>query len=360
MLKKLIFSILLLQTFPLFAQQNVDSTTKESAIQFGGYAEMYYSYSKNTPDLKSNFLFNHKRNNQFAINVAMINATYKEEKTRAKIGIMFGDYAQYNYDGEPNWAQFIYEANFGTLISKKHNIWLDAGVFPSHIGFETPLANDCWSATRSIVSENSPYYEAGLKLSHSSKNKKSTIALFYLNGWQKIVKPVDISRPSFGLQYTYTPNDRFTINYSNYIGQCLSDSLKSIRIYNDIYLNYTISKKFGIIAGFDFGRDKYQLDKMGWWYAPIIIIRYNANEKNHFSTRAEYFSDKNQIVIKNPIKDQSSIFGYSINYDNNLTDKTLFRIEYKHYNASSSFFERKSSMLMNNQDYLTAGFSIKL
>ena len=233
-------------------------------------------------------------------------------------------------------------------------------MFPSHIGFETPLANDCWSATRSIVSENSPYYEAGLKLSHSSKNKKSTIALFYLNGWQKIVKPLDISRPSFGLQYTYTPNDRFTINYSNYIGQCLSDSFKSTRIYNDIYLNYTISKKFGIIAGFDFGRDKYQLDKMGWWYAPIIMVRYNANEKNHFSTRAEYFSDKNQIVIKNPISNQSSIFGYSINYDNNLTDKTIFRIEYKHYNASSSFFERKSGMLMNYQDYLSAGFSIKL
>jgi len=360
MLKKLIFSILLLQTFPLFAQQNVYTTTKESTIEFGGYAEVYYAYSKDATDLKSNFLFNHKRNNQFAVNIAMINATYKEEKTRAKIGIMFGDYAQYNYDGEPNWAQFIYEANFGTLILKKHNIWLDAGVFPSHIGFETPLANDCWSATRSIVSENSPYYEAGVKLSHSSKNKKSTLALFYLNGWQKIIKPADISRPSFGLQYTYTPNDRFTINYSNYIGQCLSDSLKSTRIYNDIYLNYAISKKFGIIAGFDFGRDKYQLDKMDWWYAPIIIVRYNPNEKNHFSTRAEYFSDKNQIVIKNPINEQSSIFGYSINYDKNITDKTLFRIEYKHYNASTPFFERKYGMLMNNQDYFTAGFSVKL
>jgi hypothetical protein len=91
MLKKLICSILLFQTFPLFAQQNVDSTTKESTIQFGGYAEMYYSYSKDATDQKSNFLFNHKRNNQFAINIAMINATYKEEKTRAKIGIMFGD-----------------------------------------------------------------------------------------------------------------------------------------------------------------------------------------------------------------------------------------------------------------------------
>jgi hypothetical protein len=135
MLKKLILSILLFLTFRLFAQQNVDTIHKESALQVGGYAEMYYSFSENTTDLKPDFLFNHKRNNQFAINVAMINATYKEEKTRAKIGIMFGDYAQYNYDGEPNWAQFIYEANFGALISKKYNIWLDAGVFTSHIGF---------------------------------------------------------------------------------------------------------------------------------------------------------------------------------------------------------------------------------
>jgi len=91
MLKKLIFSILLLQTIPLFAQQNVDTIPKERALQFGGYAEVYYAYSKNATDLKSNFLFNHKRNNQFAINVAMINKKNKEEKKRTKIGIMNSD-----------------------------------------------------------------------------------------------------------------------------------------------------------------------------------------------------------------------------------------------------------------------------
>ena len=46
MLKEFIFSLFLMQTFQLFAQQNVDTTTKESTIQFGGYAEMYYSYIK--------------------------------------------------------------------------------------------------------------------------------------------------------------------------------------------------------------------------------------------------------------------------------------------------------------------------
>ena len=84
MLKEIIFSLLLIQSIQLFAQQNVDTTPKESIIQVGGYAEMYYSYAKEATDQKSNFLFNHKRNNQFAINVAMINATYKEEKKRAK------------------------------------------------------------------------------------------------------------------------------------------------------------------------------------------------------------------------------------------------------------------------------------
>ncbi len=349
-----------MQNFQLFAQQNIDTTSKESTIQFGGYAEMYYSYSKNATDLKSDFLFNHKRNNQFAINVAMVNATYTAEKTRAKIGIMFGDYAQYNYDGEPNWAQFIYEANFGTLISKKHNIWLDAGVFPSHIGFETPLANDCWSATRSIVSENSPYYEAGVKLSHSSKNKKSTVALFYLNGWQKIIKPSDVSRPSFGLQYTYTPNDRFTINYSNFVGRCQPDSLKSLRIYNDIFLKFAATKKIGVIIGFDFGNDSYQLNKTSWWFTPIVIGRFKIKERNYISVRNEYLFDKNQIIIKNLDNKESSIYGCSLNYDRQLTEKSIFRIEFKHYSSTNKIFGNKSNLFSETQNYFTAGFSIKL
>ena len=246
------------------------------------------------------------------------------------------------------------------MINKKRNIWIDAGIFPSHIGFETPISNDCWTASRCIVSENSPYYETGIRLSGNSLNNKSSLAIYYLNGWQKIIKPDGISQPSFGLQYTFTPSERFTFNYSNFIGNCQPDSIRSLRFYNDFYLKYAASKKWGLIVGFDFGNDNYQLDKRGWWFAPVIMTQYKLNQRNLFSFRTEYFEDKNQIIIKHPSKKEISILGCSLNYDHKVSDKSLLRIEYKHYYSLNDIFETKSGLITDTQNYFTAGFSRKL
>lgn len=359
MRNKLLCFIALLSFFNSYAQQD-KSMQKDSTLKFSGYAEFYYTVSKNYPIQKPSFIYNHKRNKQLALNLAVISANYNDKETRANLGLMVGDYSQFNYEGEPDWTKFIYEANFGILISKKRNVWIDAGIFPSHIGFETPIANDCWSASRAIVSENSPYYETGIRLSGNSLDKKSSLAIYYLNGWQKIIKAEGISQPSFGLQYTYTPNDRFTFNYSNFIGRYLPDSLKSLRFYNDFYVKGLISKKWGMIFGFDFGTDSYELDKRGWWFAPVFMTQYKLNQRNSFSFRTEYFYDQDQIIIKNPVNENSPLFGCSINYDYTVSQKSLLRIEYKNYSSKNRVFENGSGGYGNNQNCINIGFSIKL
>ena len=83
---------------------------------------------------------------------------------------MTGNYARYNLSGEPDWAKYIYEANVGFRLSKKQNIWIDAGIMPSHIGFESAISADCWTLTRNILAENSPYYESGVKLGYTHRH----------------------------------------------------------------------------------------------------------------------------------------------------------------------------------------------
>jgi hypothetical protein len=39
---------------------------------------------------------------------------------------------------------------------------------PSHIGFESVISADCWTLTRSLLAENSPYYETGMRLEATS------------------------------------------------------------------------------------------------------------------------------------------------------------------------------------------------
>lgn len=57
---------------------------------------------------------------------------------------------------------------------------------PSHLGFESAVGIDCWNLTRSILAENSPYYETGIKLNYTNKKQDLYIAFHLLNGWQKI------------------------------------------------------------------------------------------------------------------------------------------------------------------------------
>ena len=288
------FLSVFLSVFAAFAQ----SDTTQS-LRFSGYGEVYHSYDFANPanQEKPNFLYNHKRHNEFNVNLLLAKANYATANTRANLGVMAGGYAQYNLSNEPTWASFVYEANMGAKLSKKHNLWLDAGIVTSHIGFESAISADCWTLTRSILAENSPYYETGLKLSYTNKKENLTVAALVLNGWQRIQRPAGIQRPSFGAQITYKPTDKLTLNYSNFLGTEKPDSLQARRLFHNLYAQYEPTQKFGFIAGFDSGTDKYDADTYGHWFSPVLIARYTINKKMKVAARAEYYNDKNQIII---------------------------------------------------------------
>jgi hypothetical protein len=143
-MKNLTLLILLFHPFVLAAQ-----TTDSGKVTLNYYAEVYYSYDFQKPDNKTKpgFIYNHKRHNEVNMNLFLVKAKYQDKNYRTNIGLMFGNYAQYNLSTEPTWAQFIYEANIGVKLSGKRNLWLDAGIFPSHIGFESAISADCWTLT---------------------------------------------------------------------------------------------------------------------------------------------------------------------------------------------------------------------
>lgn len=153
-----------------------------------GYGELYYNYNFNNKTARENpgFLYSHKKLNQPSINLAFVKANYQSKRLRSNVALMAGDYSKYNLSAEPTWAQPILEANLGVKLSHAKNIWLDAGVLPSHIGFESAISADCWTVTRSILAENSPYFETGIKLSYTSPSEKWNVAGLVLNGWQRI------------------------------------------------------------------------------------------------------------------------------------------------------------------------------
>ena len=91
---KIIFTSLF--TFVLsyvFAQS--DSSKK---LSFSAYGELYYSYDFAKPinHEKSDFIYNHKRANEFNVNLLLAKVNYTDKNTRANLALMAGNYAEYN------------------------------------------------------------------------------------------------------------------------------------------------------------------------------------------------------------------------------------------------------------------------
>lgn len=317
-----------------------------ASLTFSGYGEVYYQYDFGKPDdhERPGFLYNHKRHNEVNINLAFAKAAYASQKTRANFALMVGNYAQYNLAAEPTWAQFVFEANAGVKLSKKQNLWLDAGIMPSHIGFESAIGADCWTLTRSLVAENSPYFGTGAKLSFLNKKENLTVAALLLNGWQRTHRPDGYQKPAVGLQLNYKPTDQLTLNYSNFIGSEGLDGEGARRDYHNFYAIWESSMGIGIIAGMDFGKQ----EDFGEWIAPVMILRWRLAPKWLLANRFEYFKDPNQVVAGTGTENGANIFGTSLNLDFSPSENTKIRLEARQLQSKDAIFPKEGGLVEGN------------
>ncbi|QDK81943.1 porin [Spirosoma sp. KCTC 42546] len=347
----------------------ITDTTKIAAPRSGltvsGYIEAYYSHDFTAPKTsqeRPGFLYNHKRNREVNVNLAFLKGAYTSERVRANLAIQVGTYAQYNYAAEQGLMKNIYEANAGVKLSKTKDLWLDAGIFSSHIGFESAISKDCWTLTRSILAENSPYYLSGAKLTYNTANGKWTLLGSVLNGWQRIAKLPGYSGPAVSTQVQYRPSSKVTLNWSTFIGSDRPDSLKQGRFFNNFYAVINPTGKFGVILGFDIGADRKPIDQTGnrvgtgsyIWYSPVVIARLATSDKSYLAGRIEYYNDKNGVIISTGTANGFQTLGYSLNYDYAILPNALFRIEGKVYNSKDAIFEKENGLSKTNASLTTS------
>jgi hypothetical protein len=323
-----------------------------------GYLETYYSYDVNRPvnNTKPAFLYNHHRNNEVNINLGMVKIGFSNEHLRSNIALGAGTYMNANYTAEPGLLKNIYEANVGVKLSGKANLWLDAGILPSHIGWESAIGKDCPTLTRSIAAENSPYFETGIKLGYSSPNEKWQFSAFLLNGWQRIQRVDGNTTPAFGTQLTYKPTAKITLNSSSFIGNDKPDSIKQLRYFHDLYGNFQLSDRWTLLAGFDIGFEQQAKgsSQMNTWYTPVLIAKYAPDKRLSLSARGEYFSDKHGVIIATGTPGGMQTWGISANVDYRISEHAMWRIEARHLNNTDAIFQKHSDTGTSNLTFTTA------
>ena len=325
---------------------------------FSGYLETYYLYDFGNPadHNRPGFVYSHNRHNEVNINLGYIKAAYEKDNVRANLALMSGTYSNANLAAEPGVLKNIYEGNIGVKVSKKSNLWIDAGIFSSHIGFESAVSKDCWTLTRSILADNSPYYESGVKLSYTSPNEKWFISGLFLNGWQRIQRVDYNNTPAFGTQFTFKPNKKITLNSSSFVGNDKPDSTKQMRYFHNLYGIVKLNDKLAITAGFDFGAEQNSKGSSDYntWYSPVLILRLSPDSKNSFAARIEYYEDINGVIINTGTPNGFKTMGYSLNYDHAISDNAMWRIEGKSYTSKDEIFLKDDAPTNSNFSITTS------
>ncbi len=335
--------------------------SSKAAVTFSGYAEAYYTYDFNKPadNNRPGFFYSHNRHNEFNLNLGFIKANYAAERVRANLAIAAGTYMNANYAAETGVMKNIFEANAGIKISKKKNLWLDAGIMPSHIGFESAISKDCWNVTRSILAENTPYYEAGAKLTYSTDDGKWLFSGMALNGWQRIARVNGNSLMSWGTQIQYRPSSKILLNYSTFIGTDKPDSARQNRLFHNVYGIFTITDKLGITAGFDIGTEEKApgSSEKNTWYSPVLILKYTFNNQWAVAGRVEHYNDKNGVIIATGSPNGFQTTGYSVNIDHSPFSNVLLRLEARSLSSKDEIFVKANGVSKNNT-FITSSIAV--
>lgn len=346
--------LMLLSGLPGLAQES-----RKEGLQFSTFLETFYAYDFNRPKgaQRQAGFFHHNRHNEVNINLAMLRMAFQEEKYRAVLDIQAGTYAQDNYAAEQGMLKALYQAYAGVKLGE--DLWLDAGVFESHLGWESALSPYNYTLTRSFSAENSPYFLSGVRVKWQANEKLSLLGVIS-NGWQRIQRVPGNSLPGFGTQVVFSPSEEISFNWSAFVGTDDPDSTRRIRHFHNLYLHWQPEGKFKLIAGFDMGWQQASKGSPGMvhWLTPALIAHYRINEHWAVGARSEYLQDENRVVFASPSSAPVGLQAYSLNLDRQIHKNAIWRIEARYMQNEARLFESENGLTRENF-YVTTSLAVE-
>ena len=279
-----------------------DSTPR---ITFGGFVDGYFAWDFGRPPSFDRsfaggtpFTTQPARHNEFNVNLAFIEAKLDAPHYRGRLAVQTGTSVQSNYSGEPtlgtisgpSLGRLIQEAVVGVKLGEQ--LWVDGGVFYSHMGMESWASRDNLTYSRSLVGEYSPYYQSGVKLTWTP-SAKLTAQLDVVNGWQNISE--NNTGKAGGIRLDYAATGSSTLSYYNFFS---NEAGTRLRMFNGIGAKHTAGR-VTLMGEFDVGSQSRDASIGGSssWYGWSAVARVQATPVVAMVVRAEGYSDEDQVIM---------------------------------------------------------------
>ena len=341
-----------------FHADSTDHLVKDFPIKSEGVIDVYYAYDFGKPsnNERPSYLYHYKKHDEFSLNLGMVRFEVEKEKYHGAFSIMAGTFPEYNMQREQGALKHVNEAYAGVKLANK--LWLDAGIFNSHLGFESAIGIENMTLSRSISAENTPYFLSGAKLYYEGIEKWN-FSFTVCNGWQNIKETTDNSNKGIGVQVNHQVSKKIDLYYNNFYSNEEPDSSKQFMFYNQVFAKINVSERIKTIIALDYGL-KENKDRNGTnsWTNPTILLQYILSEPLHLGFRYEYYKDDNGIMIPTGTKNNFNTHGISLNLDYLISKSAVFRVEGRLFNAKDKIFTDSSNNPVNDNFAITSSLSV--
>lgn len=341
--------IISLLLFALLTTTGIQSQTLAEQIKFGGFIDTYYGYDYEKPASQDRgYTTSVARSNAFNVGLMYLEASLNSERIRGRGAIQYGTSVNANYLGEANTSKIANQASVrnmqegyvGFRLAPK--LWLDAGIYFSHIGFGNFISRDNWTYTRSMIADFSPYQQAGVKLSYEFGSNLS-MQIHVVNGWGNLVETNRDKAVGGFIEYKIFKDLRIT--YSNFAGnEQIKPNPHLIRYFNNLIIYYNLTDNIQFALAGDVGHQKKPNSDKAFqqWYGYAFLIRFKLTEQLFTTFRTERFLDSRQIAVTTTSPNGFQVSGGSVNLDYHYDSSLYIRGELKILKSLDKIYEAES------------------
>jgi hypothetical protein len=129
-----------------------------------------------------------------------------------------------------------------------------------------------------------------------------------------------------------------------------------MRYFHNFYGQFQLDEKLSLITGFDIGAEQKEKNSSDYnvWLTPIVIAKYDYSDQLSFAARAEYYQDKNGVIIDTGTPHGFRTTSYSTNINFKFSNDISLRAELRKYHSKDKLFEKDNKLSQDSLIFTTA------
>ncbi|MFN7131057.1 MAG: outer membrane beta-barrel protein [Myxococcales bacterium] len=335
------------------------SAPAAAGVEVGGFVDVYYALNTNRPDDGTSFLpgtgTSGKRGNDVSLNLAALELRRPAGPFGMHLLLGLGDADAVVHAGERaltpeehNVFRGVQRASVSFAPAPIPGLLLEAGIFPSHVGFEAFTSRDNWTYTRGWMGEFSPYYQTGVRAQWTSPWLLRA-QLHLLNGWQVIR---DNNRgKTVGAQLALE-GERFTLALNTLVGPELPDDTRHFRYFGDVVVQLRPLRWLAVVAMADLGyQERPGLAGDALWHAFAGYARVELSPEAALTLRGERFADPDAGITGAA----QTLNAGTLTLDVRPASQVSVKLEARYDRSTAAVFSARGARLAREQLLLVSG-----